>query len=104
MSEPSRTTWGMTTTTDISLPPQLAPALRGRVLDLLAEVELVISIPEPPRRRPPHPHRCVVCFRGRPLGGHHDEVGEVEWVHRSCHRRLHRQDKRTHRSARLAAI
>jgi hypothetical protein len=96
----------MTTTAPLALPPQLAPALRGRVFDLLAECELVSSVPEPPRRRrrTSQPPRCVVCFQSGRLGGHHDEAGEVEWVHRSCHRRLHRRGKPTHRSARLAAM
>jgi hypothetical protein len=46
----------------------------------------------------------VVCFEIGRLGGHHDEAGAVQWVHRSCHRRLHRRGKPTHRSARLAAM
>ena len=74
----------------IVLPPDLAPALGRRVLlldevvpteapDLDVEVHVV--------------HRCVVCHRGGKLGGHHAADGRIQWVHRSCHRRLHRSGR-----------
>ena len=77
----------------VVLPEDLAPSLTERVLRLLAEVrttaapELVVEVVE-------HPvHRCVVCHRGGKLGGHHGADGRVQWIHRRCHRRLHRSGR-----------
>lgn len=78
---------------DIQLPSELAPLLRARVFALLAEVPAV----ERPATGGGGPHRrfienrCVVCGEGGVLGGHHGPGGEIEWIHRSCHRRLHRR-------------
>ncbi|MDP3714568.1 MAG: hypothetical protein Q8R60_19045 [Mycobacteriales bacterium] len=36
------------------------------------------------------PASCVVCHDGGKLGGHHGHDGQVEWIHKKCHRRLHR--------------
>lgn len=69
------------------LPAELAPTLAERVLRLVAEVgtttapDLVIEV-RPGRR-------CVVCHQAGKLGGHHDASGRIQWIHRSCHRRLH---------------
>jgi hypothetical protein len=81
----------------VDLPPELAPALRERVEQLLAEC--------PPATKPTITHArgrdlrppCYVCRRttGR-MGGHHVRPGDdtsVVPVHRSCHRKLH-TDKR----------
>lgn len=72
------------------LPLELAPSLADRLNKLLAEVP-----PAEPRpividtfHRAP---RCVVCYREGKLGGHHNADGEIEWIHRKCHRRLHRR-------------
>ena len=76
----------------VVLPLDLAPALTERVVRLLAEVritaapELVVEIVD-------HPvHRCVVCHQGGKLGGHHGSTG-VQWIHRKCHRQLHRSGR-----------
>lgn len=75
----------------VVLPEQLAPALVARVRTLLAEVTLAaVPPPRPPRRRADDAPRCVVCHRPGKLGGHHATDGSVQWIHRSCHRRLHR--------------
>lgn len=85
----------------MTLPEELAPALRARAEQLLAEV----SPPRPvdvrgDRRsrearseRPP----CYVCHGTRgAMGGHHVVPGDdssVVPVHASCHRKLHRKAK-----------
>ena len=81
----------MTTDTHhLALPLDLAPSLVDRLRALLAEVqlthapELVIDL----TYRGP---RCVVCHLGGKFGGHHGDDGRIEWVHRKCHRRLHRR-------------
>src|SRR4051795_11250226 len=76
----------------VALPDQLAPALRERVEALLAEVTVLTSVPEidPAYRKEPKFNRCVVCHKSGVLGGHHGQDGRIEWIHRSCHRRLHR--------------
>lgn len=70
------------------VPLDLAPALADRLRQLLAEVPLTTA--------PPltvdvgfHGHRCVVCHQGGKLGGHHGTDGQVEWIHKACHRQLH---------------
>ena len=77
------------------LPIELAPSLRRKVLALLAEVSLADRSRRTPRadgrRRRHRDNRCVVCHSSGVLGGHHDGSGEIQWVHRSCHRRLHRR-------------
>ena len=77
----------------VVLPEDLAPSLTERVLRLLAEVsttaapDLVVEVVA-------HPvHRCVVCHRDGKLGGHHGADGRVQWIHRKCHRRLHRSGR-----------
>lgn len=79
----------------VALPAELAPALRARAVELLSQVATVAEVPalDPALRRPPTPNRCVVCHRAGVLGGHHDARGRVVWVHRSCHRRLHRREQ-----------
>jgi hypothetical protein len=75
----------------IVLPPDLAPALTLRVLRLLDEVTPT-SAPQLVVER----HvvaRCVVCHDGGKLGGHHAADGRIQWIHRSCHRRLHRSGR-----------
>jgi len=75
----------------LSLPPELAPSLRDRALALVADVGLSAH-PEHRRRADVRAgHRCIVCHRGGPLGGHHAADGSVEFVHKGCHRRFHRQ-------------
>lgn len=76
------------------LPPDLAPSLTARVQQLLAEVamttapdlvvDLVYAGP-----------RCIVCHEGGKLGGHHDHDGQVEWIHKACHRKLHHRFRLT---------
>lgn len=78
------------------LPVDLAPSLRRQVFALLAEVPLAVRSPATaqPHARTRHHYRenrCVVCHEAGVLGGHHDVAGEVQWVHRRCHRRLHRR-------------
>lgn len=73
----------------ITLPQDLAPSLVQRVEEFLAEVALVEAPPlviDLTYRGP----RCVVCHQGGKLGGHHGPDG-VEWIHRACHRQLHRK-------------
>ena len=80
------------TTTALRLPAELAPSLVQRITILLDQVALTRSpavTPEPPRRPP----RCVVCHRTGKLGGHHGASGSIEWIHRSCHRRLHQRGR-----------
>jgi hypothetical protein len=79
------------TPTMLLLPPDLAPRLAERALQLVAEVgttsapDLVLEV---------HPgHRCVVCHQSGKLGGHHGPDGRIQWIHRSCHRRLHRSGR-----------
>lgn len=75
-------------TETIDLPQDLAPSLVELVQQLLAEVptvhapELVIDL----TYRGPV---CVICHQAGKLGGHHAPDGQVEWIHRSCHRLLH---------------
>lgn len=81
--------------TTIALPERLAPSLVAAVEGLLAEValtehpDLVVDL----TYRGPH---CVVCHEGGKLGGHHGADGRIEWIHKSCHRRLHQRG--THRA------
>lgn len=83
------------TTATIALPAELAPTMRQQVVDLLAQVHLVCDVPalDPALRREPAFNRCSVCHRSGTLGTHHDDHGHVVWVHRSCHRRLHRRNR-----------
>lgn len=81
--------------TVVDLPPDLAPAQRARVEQLLTEVPLA---PHPrPRGRGDMRKPCYVCHSkdGR-MGGHHLVHGDdstVVPVHRSCHRKLHPKTK-----------
>ena len=92
----------------LTLPDDLAPALRERVDALLRQVPLAgrrrSGTPAAPDGRPPLRHvvnRCVFCRRPGKLGGHHDErTGDVVWVHAKCHRRHHRAHRRTARGDR----
>ena len=93
--------------TRVALPDDLAPALREAVDSLLRQVPLargpVRSGQPRPRRRAPRAtvvNRCVFCHKAGKLGGHHDEHGDVVWVHRKCHRRHHRAHRRTPRGDR----
>lgn len=75
-------------TTAALLPLELAPSLAARLRALLAEVPPAEPQPiviDTFRRAP----RCVLCYRGGKLGGHHNADGEIEWIHRKCHRRPH---------------
>jgi hypothetical protein len=76
--------------TTIALPDDLAPELVARTLQLLAGVTATSAPPliiDLTSRGP----RCVVCHQRGKVGGHHGDDGQIEWVHRSCHRRLHRR-------------
>jgi len=77
-------------TSAIVLPDVLAPALAARVLVLLDEVP-VVDAPDLEIEDGSRAHLCVVCHEGGKLGGHHGEGGRIEWIHKSCHRRLHRR-------------
>lgn len=81
----------------VTLPAELAPSLRERVLALIDAVG-VAEVPTVTDRRPERrqENRCVVCHESGVLGGHHGEDGRIEWVHRSCHRRLHRRHHHRH--------
>ncbi len=88
----------------LTLPDDLAPALRERVDALLRQVPLAgrgrTGTPAVRRRTtaPAVVNRCVFCHRPGKLGGHHDErTGDVVWVHAKCHRRHHRAHRRTAR-------
>lgn len=78
---------------DIRLPSELAPQLRARVLALLDEVKTVERPPLALTNRSTRfeENRCEVCHQGGVLSGHHGPNGEIQWIHRSCHRRLHRR-------------
>ena len=79
-----------TCTTDLVLPLDLAPSLADRLRALLAEVQLTRApdlVIDLTYRGP----RCVVCHLGGKLGGHHGDDGRIEWIHRKCHRRIHRR-------------
>ena len=82
----------MTITETYALPVDLAPALLGRLQRLLAEVSLT-SAPALVIDLTYTGPRCVVCHEGGKLGGHHSQDGQVEWIHRACHRRLHRRGR-----------
>ena len=88
-------------TATIALPEQLAPALAARVEQLLAEVPLV-EHPDLVINLTGRVHTCVVCHEGGKLGGHHGDDGRIEWIHKSCHRRLHRRGTPTRKSAWVA--
>ncbi len=81
----------------VVLPFELAPSLRARATALLAEVATVSEVPAIDRhlRQAPTFNRCAVCHRSGVLGGHHGTDGRIVWIHRACHRRLHRRG-RTH--------
>ena len=61
------------TTPAIALPQDLAPTLRQRVLELVAQVSLAKCPPAPTARGRTHAPRCVVCHKDGKLGGHHGE-------------------------------
>ncbi len=74
------------------LPVDLAPSLAEALLRLLTEVPVVAApalVIDLTDRAPP----CVVCHQGGKLGGHHGADERIEWIHRSCHRRLHRRSR-----------
>jgi len=74
------------------VPLELAPALVGRLERLLQEVTITRApdlVVEVAYAGP----RCVVCHAGGKLGGHHPDDGQIEWIHRACHRRLHRRGR-----------
>ena len=81
-----------TSTTTVQLPADLAPSLAERLLRLLSEVTLTRA-PDIEPAVPSDRHRCVVCHRSGKLGGHHAADGRIQWIHRSCHRRLHRSGR-----------
>ena len=70
------------------VPRDLAPALADRLRQLLAEVSLTSAPPLSIDLTYSGP-RCVVCHHGGKLGGHHGDDGQVEWIHKACHRQLH---------------
>ena len=74
------------------LPLDLAPSLAERLLRLLAEVHTT-EAPELVAEPDIGIHRCVVCHRSGKLGGHHGADGRIQWIHRKCHRRLHRSGR-----------
>ena len=77
---------------DLVLPLDLAPSLVQRLRQLLAEVRITTApalVIDLTYRGP----RCVVCHDGGKLGGHHGADGHVEWIHKKCHRRLHRRGR-----------
>jgi hypothetical protein len=76
----------------LQLPADLAPMLADRVRLLLDEVSVTTAPPLVIDLVYSGP-RCVVCHQGGKLGGHHDDDGRVRWIHRSCHRRLHRRGR-----------
>ena len=80
------------TTTAVHLPADLAPSLAARLLRLLDEVTLTHA-PAIELAVPDDRHRCVVCHRSGKLGGHHAADGRIQWIHRRCHRRLHRSGR-----------
>lgn len=91
----------------VALPDDLAPALREAVDTLLRQVPLARGAAGSGQtragRRPARAtsvNRCVFCHKAGKLGGHHDEHGDVVWVHRKCHRRHHRAPRRTPREDR----
>jgi hypothetical protein len=83
--------------TTITLPDELAPSLRSRVIDLITQVTPLELAPRYPLHivPQPEPYRCTICHRrGGKLGGHHLPDGSIGWVHRTCHRRHHRAERR----------
>ncbi len=75
----------------VVLPPELAPSLTDRLLRLLDEVPPTVA---PDLELEVHVvHRCVVCHQAGKVGGHHAADGPIQWIHRSCHRRLHRSGR-----------
>lgn len=83
----------------VHLPDELAPALRARAEQLLAETRPADTGTLPTTTREQRSGRgpCYVCGqrRGR-MGGHHVVPGDdssVVPVHPSCHRKLHRKAK-----------
>ena len=93
--------------TRVALPDDLAPALREAVDSLLRQVPLARGAARSGQSRPGRRaaratvvNRCIFCHKTGKLGGHHDERGDVVWVHRKCHRRHHRAHRRTPRGDR----
>lgn len=80
------------TMSTLPLPADLAPSLAERLLRLLSEVSLTHA-PDLELAIPDDRHRCVVCLRSGKLGGHHTADGRIVWIHRGCHRRLHRSGR-----------
>jgi hypothetical protein len=82
------------TTAVLSLPVDLAPSLRQAAEQLVDECGLATH-PSPSGPARIRTHRCTVCQRrGGKMGGHHRPDGSVAWIHKSCHRRLHRAGRR----------
>jgi hypothetical protein len=84
----------------VALPEDLAPSLRARVDALLAEVELTAA---PPVTKPRGKlgKRCWLCHNQGPLVMHHVSSTRTVFIHKSCHRKLHRiQDNLTTRKTR----
>lgn len=73
----------------LSLPLELAPSLAEQVRRLLSEVPTTQAPALAVDLTSTGP-LCVVCHDGGKLGGHHGHDGRVEWIHKKCHRRLHR--------------
>lgn len=87
----------------VALPEGLAPALIGRLEQLLAQVSTTrapVIVLDVEYAGP----RCVVCHQAGKLSGHHASEGRIDWVHRSCHRRLHRRGSPRTRGARRRAL
>ena len=82
----------MDQTSTLHLPADLAPSIVERLLRLLSEFTLTHA-PDAEFAVPNDRHRCVVCHCDGKLGGHHAADGRIQWIHRACHRRLHRSGR-----------
>ena len=80
------------TTSTVQLPADLASTLAERLLRLLSEATLTYAPDVAPVSRGGS-HRCVFCHRSGKRGGHHAADGRIQWIHRRCHRRLHRSGR-----------
>ena len=83
----------MDQTRTLHLSADLAPPpLLERLRQLLSEGTLTHA-PDVEFADPNDRHRCVACHLGGKLGGHHAIDGRIQWIHRACHRRLHRSGR-----------
>lgn len=87
----------------VHLPEELAPALRQRAEQLLAEcrpaapTDVRVDVAHRSRVERSGRGPCYVCHRQEgAMGGHHLVPGDdstVVPVHHGCHRKLHRKDR-----------